>query len=127
MLAPAVPSREPECGESAVRDHARCSFVVVPAALERFWCWSRQPRTRSAGTPALSATGFSRLDSAPVSAQQVDEYLRAVEEPKRGTLETLRSTILEIVPEAKQVTSYRVPAFRVRGQTVAGLPPSRTT
>jgi uncharacterized protein YdhG (YjbR/CyaY superfamily) len=27
----------------------------------------------------------------------------------------------EIVPEAEQVISYRVPAFRVRGQTVAGF------
>jgi uncharacterized protein YdhG (YjbR/CyaY superfamily) len=56
-----------------------------------------------------------------VSAWEVDEYLSAVEESKRGTLETLRRTILEIVPEAEQVISYRVPAFRVRGQTVAGF------
>ena len=28
---------------------------------------------------------------------------------------------LEIVPEAQQVISYRVPAFRVRGQTVGGF------
>jgi uncharacterized protein YdhG (YjbR/CyaY superfamily) len=56
-----------------------------------------------------------------VSAREVDEYLGAVEEPKRGTLETLRRTILEIVPEADQVISYRVPAFRVRGKTVAGF------
>jgi uncharacterized protein YdhG (YjbR/CyaY superfamily) len=53
--------------------------------------------------------------------QDVDEYLRGVEEPKRGTLEALRRTILEIVPEAEQVISYRVPAFRVRGRIVAGF------
>jgi uncharacterized protein YdhG (YjbR/CyaY superfamily) len=76
-------------------------------------------------TPALPATGFSRVDSASVSAQEADEYLRAVEEPKRGTLETLPSTILEIVPEAQQAISYRVPAFRVRGQTVAGFAASK--
>jgi uncharacterized protein YdhG (YjbR/CyaY superfamily) len=29
----------------------------------------------------------------------------------------LRRTILEIVPEAEQVISYRVPAFRVGGKT----------
>ena len=51
----------------------------------------------------------------------VDEYLRGLKEPKRGTLETLRSTILEIVPEAEQLISYRVPAFRVSGKTVAGF------
>jgi uncharacterized protein YdhG (YjbR/CyaY superfamily) len=56
-----------------------------------------------------------------VSAAEVDEYLRAVEEPKRSTLQTLRRTILEIVPEAEQVISYRLPAFRVHGHTVAGF------
>jgi uncharacterized protein YdhG (YjbR/CyaY superfamily) len=56
-----------------------------------------------------------------MSAQEVDEYLRGIEEPKRTTLETLRRTILEIVPEAEQVISYRVPAFRVDGKTVAGF------
>jgi uncharacterized protein YdhG (YjbR/CyaY superfamily) len=61
------------------------------------------------------------LDCAAVSAKAVDEYLRALAEPKRRTLETLRRTILEIVPEAEQVISYRVPAFRVGGKTVAGF------
>ena len=56
-----------------------------------------------------------------MSAQAIDEYLRALEEPKRGTLQTLRRTILEIVPEAEQVISYRVPAFRVGGKTIAGF------
>jgi uncharacterized protein YdhG (YjbR/CyaY superfamily) len=62
-----------------------------------------------------------RLDCAAVSAEEVDEYLRGVEEPKRSTLQTLRRTILEILPEAEQVISYGVPAFRVRGMTVAGF------
>jgi uncharacterized protein YdhG (YjbR/CyaY superfamily) len=56
-----------------------------------------------------------------VAARDVDQYLRGLEQPKRGTLETLRGTILEIVPEAEQVISYRVPAFRVSGKTVAGF------
>ena len=56
-----------------------------------------------------------------MSAAEIDEYLRAVEEPKRGTLQALRRTILEIVPDAEQGISYRVPAFRIRGKTVAGF------
>ncbi len=56
-----------------------------------------------------------------MSSEQVDEYLRGVEEPKRGTLAQLRESILEIVPEAEQVISYRVPAFRVGGATIAGF------
>jgi uncharacterized protein YdhG (YjbR/CyaY superfamily) len=56
-----------------------------------------------------------------VSAAEIDEYLRAVDEPKRKTLQALRSTILEIVPDAEQGISYRIPAFRVRGKVVAGF------
>lgn len=56
-----------------------------------------------------------------MSAKEVDDYLASVEEPKRGTLQALRRTILEIVPDAEQVISYRVPAFRVGGETIAGF------
>ena len=41
--------------------------------------------------------------------------------PKRSTLEALRRTILEIIPDAEQVISYKVPAFRVEGRIVAGF------
>lgn len=56
-----------------------------------------------------------------MSAAEVDQYLSAVDEPKRSTLQALRRTILAIVPEAEQVISYRVPAFRVQGTIVAGF------
>jgi uncharacterized protein YdhG (YjbR/CyaY superfamily) len=51
----------------------------------------------------------------------VEEYLRGLQEPKRSTLEALRQTILEVVPEAEQVISYGLPAFRVDGTVVAGF------
>lgn len=56
-----------------------------------------------------------------MSSNDIDAYLAAVEEPKRSTLEQLRKTILSIVPEAEQVISYGMPAFRVRGKVVAGF------
>jgi len=56
-----------------------------------------------------------------VSSDQVDAYLRGVEEPKRSTLETLRRTILEILPDAEQAISYSVAAFRIEGKTIAGF------
>jgi uncharacterized protein YdhG (YjbR/CyaY superfamily) len=56
-----------------------------------------------------------------VSEEEIDEYLRAVDEPNRSTLRALRRTILEVIPEAEQGISYRVPAFRVRGKVVAGF------
>lgn len=56
-----------------------------------------------------------------MSAAQIDSYLRDLEEPKRATLQELRQTILEIVPEAEEVISYRVPAFRLQGKVIAGF------
>ena len=56
-----------------------------------------------------------------MSVEEVDAYLRDLEEMKQRTLEALRCTILEIVPEAEQVISYGVPAFRVEGRIVAGM------
>lgn len=50
----------------------------------------------------------------------VDDYVSHLDEPRRGTLEALRCAMLEVVPEAEQVISYRVPAFRVHGKTIAG-------
>jgi uncharacterized protein YdhG (YjbR/CyaY superfamily) len=57
----------------------------------------------------------------PVSAQEIDQYLDGLEEPKRITLARLRQTILEILPDADQGISYGVPAFKVRGKTIAGF------
>ena len=56
-----------------------------------------------------------------VSAQEIDQYLDALEEPKRAALARLRQTILEILPEAGQGISYGVPAFKVRGKAIAGF------
>lgn len=61
-----------------------------------------------------------------MSSDQVDEYLRALEEPKRSTLQTLRRTILGVVPDAEEVISYGLPAFRLRGHTIAGFAAFKT-
>jgi uncharacterized protein YdhG (YjbR/CyaY superfamily) len=61
-----------------------------------------------------------------VSASEIDDYLLALEEPQRRALEKLRRTILEIVPEAEQGISYKIPAFRVNGDVVAGLAAFKT-
>ncbi len=52
---------------------------------------------------------------------EVDRYLAELDEPKRGTLEALRASILAVVPEAEQCISYGLPAFKVEGKTVAGF------
>lgn len=52
---------------------------------------------------------------------EIDRYLAGVEEPKRATLEQLRRTILEVIPDAEQGISYGLPAFKLRGKVVAGF------
>src|SRR6188474_330768 len=56
-----------------------------------------------------------------MSSRDIDQYLAALDEPKRSTLETLRQSILEVVPEAEQCISYGMPAFKIQGKTVAGF------
>jgi len=51
----------------------------------------------------------------------IDQYLATLDEPKRATLTSLRDTIMGIVPQAEQCISYRMPAFKLRGKTIAGF------
>jgi len=56
-----------------------------------------------------------------MSAREIDDYLAQLAEPKRSPLKQLRQTILAVVPDAEEELSYGVPAFRIRGKTVAGF------
>jgi len=56
-----------------------------------------------------------------MSTEEIDAYVAALEEPKRSTLRELRRTILDIVPDAEECLSYRMPAFRLRGKVIAGF------
>jgi uncharacterized protein YdhG (YjbR/CyaY superfamily) len=56
-----------------------------------------------------------------VSEGDIDGYLAALDEPKRSTLEVLRRSILEVLPDAEQCLSYGMPAFKIHGKTVAGF------
>jgi uncharacterized protein YdhG (YjbR/CyaY superfamily) len=56
-----------------------------------------------------------------VSQREIDEYLAQVAEPKRATLQKLRETIRDILPDAEEVISYGMPAFRLNGKVIAGF------
>jgi uncharacterized protein YdhG (YjbR/CyaY superfamily) len=59
-------------------------------------------------------SGKSRSTAkANVAPKDVDEYLASVPEPARSTLNKMRATIRSAVPpEATEVISYRMPAFK---------------
>ena len=56
-----------------------------------------------------------------MATKDIDEYLAALEEPKRSTLAQLRDTIMSVVPDAEQCISYGMPAFKLHGKTIAGF------
>lgn len=53
-------------------------------------------------------------------AKTVDQYLAAVPEPARSTLQKVRATIRSVVPpETTEAISYGMPAFRYKGALFA--------
>jgi uncharacterized protein YdhG (YjbR/CyaY superfamily) len=61
------------------------------------------------------------MNNEPVSSDEITAYLDKVDEPKRATLGKLRDTIMEVIPQAVQGMSYKVPAFSLDGTVVAGF------
>lgn len=51
----------------------------------------------------------------------IDEYLGTVPKDRREALEDLRTKIRSVVPGAQECISYRVPAFRLDGEVIAGF------
>jgi uncharacterized protein YdhG (YjbR/CyaY superfamily) len=56
-----------------------------------------------------------------VATNPIDDYLDGVDEPKRSTLEALRHTLRELIPDAQECLAYGVPAMRHDGKLVAGF------
>lgn len=50
-----------------------------------------------------------------IKPKNIYEYLAKVPEPARTTLEKLRQTIKSIAPDAEEVISYGMPAFKYNG------------
>lgn len=52
---------------------------------------------------------------------EIDDYLLGLPDDQRRALDDLRSTILMVLPDAEQGISYKLPAFRIDGELVAGF------
>jgi len=66
-------------------------------------------------------SSWAKPRSAPkgTAPKDVDEYLAAVPEPARSTLNKVRAIIRSTVPpEASETISYRIPAFKYKGVLV---------
>src|SRR5438445_9858323 len=78
-------------------------------------------RKEGSRTEAALTTPASTVENAAMSKEEIDHYLGTLDEPKRATLAQLRDTIVAIVPDAEQCISYGMPAFKLRGKTIAGF------
>jgi uncharacterized protein YdhG (YjbR/CyaY superfamily) len=68
---------------------------------------------------AKPGTGGSAAKGSP-PPKDIDDYLAAVPEPARITLEKLRATIRSAAPaEATEAISYRIPTFKYKGSLLA--------
>jgi uncharacterized protein YdhG (YjbR/CyaY superfamily) len=56
-----------------------------------------------------------------MSSKQVTAHLAKVPQPQKSTLQQLRKTILEIIPEAEEVISYGFPGYRINGKIICGF------
>ena len=57
-------------------------------------------------------------DAKDIPAKNVDEYLKALPEDVRTTLEKLRHTIKAAAPEAEEIISYQIPTYKYMGPLV---------
>ena len=56
-----------------------------------------------------------------MTTNDVDAYLAGVAEPQRSTLEALRATLRELLPQAVEGMKYGMPVLLLNGVGVAGF------
>lgn len=57
----------------------------------------------------------------PASSPEIDAYLATLPEDRRAALEQLRQTIRAAAPQAMEVISYSIPAFKYRGRPLVSF------
>jgi uncharacterized protein YdhG (YjbR/CyaY superfamily) len=109
------------CSTVEVLADAKVVVVVVVTT----WA-AHAPRNTAAPATIgrILAVLFTKADykwqTRTMKPTSVDEYLDHSPEPQRSTLIQLRATLREILPQATEVLSYAMPAFKVNGKAIAG-------
>lgn len=49
-----------------------------------------------------------------------DQYLRNIDEPQHTLMQRLRTTVKSTCPEAEEIMSYGMPAFKYKGRLLVG-------
>ena len=58
------------------------------------------------------------MAASPKTSNQIDQYIESQPAPVRPGLEKLRQAIRKAAPEAAEVLSYKIPAFKFQGMLV---------
>jgi uncharacterized protein YdhG (YjbR/CyaY superfamily) len=56
-----------------------------------------------------------------MTSREVDVHLARIEQPHRSTLQNLRISIREVLPEAEEVISYGFPGYKLGGKIICGF------
>jgi len=110
-------SRQYALAPVRVRRKRRCRYAVTCTSFSARWMPPGDDR--AAVRPRHRECCAVRL--CRVAAPDIDSYLAGLDEAKRGALQQLRQCILGFVPHADECIAYGMPAFKVRGKTVAGF------
>jgi uncharacterized protein YdhG (YjbR/CyaY superfamily) len=58
------------------------------------------------------------MTMAKAGSKSVDEYISSQPKAVQGALKRVRSAIRKAIPEAEEVISYKIPAYRLHGRVV---------
>ena len=56
-----------------------------------------------------------------MTTKEVDRHLAKIQDPQRSTLQNLRASIREVIPEAEEVISYGFPGYKLNGKIICGF------
>lgn len=58
------------------------------------------------------------METVKAKIETVSQYINSFSEPTKTLLETIRETIQKAAPEAEEMISYNIPAFKLSGMLV---------
>lgn len=99
--------RQPEAAANAVRPGATAALRAKATARAKHPVRAKATAHQTAASP-------------------IDGYLQTLPADRQTLLQTLRTQIRSIVPNAEECISYGMPAFRIKGGVVAGFQATKT-
>jgi uncharacterized protein YdhG (YjbR/CyaY superfamily) len=65
--------------------------------------------------PSIDKNGIKMKPAVNTKFKTVDEYIAIFPEPAKALLETMRKTIRQAAPQAEELISYNMPAYKLNG------------